>query len=191
MIGNDIIDLNYARIHNNWRRRGFLQKAFLVSEQQLIMDSEEPDKIVWTLWSMKESVYKASLREGTQRKFNPRAFLCNLTSVTKGTVIFKERIYWTRSEHKDDLIHTRAILENVHIDLYMDLINIPASKSQSEEVYAFLLKSVSDRRKWSIASVKIKKNIMGIPELFRNDEKISTLCSISHHGAYGAFLTTY
>ena len=62
MIGNDVIDLTLANQESNWKRKGFLQKLFSASEQQRILKSANPSQMVWILWSIKESVYKANLR---------------------------------------------------------------------------------------------------------------------------------
>ena len=189
MIGNDIVDLNFARIHNDWRRPGYLDKIFMESEQQYILDSEDPDRLLWTLWSMKESVYKASLKDSDSRKFNPKSFACKLFSKTKGRIQFNQNIYETRSDHQDDHIHTLAFSKDLTKELYNGLIKLKRVNSVSEEVHMSLVKSVSKRKKWAINSLNIKKDHLGIPGLYRSGIKTSTLCSMSHHGAYGAYLT--
>ena len=40
MIGNDIIDLAFARKESNWQRPGFLNKIFTPDEQWLIANAK-------------------------------------------------------------------------------------------------------------------------------------------------------
>ena len=63
MIGNDIVDLHYAKHQSNWQRRGFLDKLFTESEQVFIRNANDSEKVVWLFWSMKESAYKIIARQ--------------------------------------------------------------------------------------------------------------------------------
>ncbi len=76
MIGNDVVDLVLAEVQSNWRRKGYLQKVFTEAEQSWIATADEPDKVVWLLWSMKESAYKIFNRETGLRSFSPLSFRC-------------------------------------------------------------------------------------------------------------------
>ena len=71
MIGNDIIDLELAEKESNWKRKGYLEKLFSDSEQEFIFSANNQSQMVWVLWSIKESVYKAYLRMDYQRGFYP------------------------------------------------------------------------------------------------------------------------
>lgn len=71
MIGNDVVDLTLARTESNWRRKGFLDKIFTASEQKLILKASNQDEMVWMLWSLKESTYKAYTRIDFKRGFYP------------------------------------------------------------------------------------------------------------------------
>ena len=63
MIGNDIVDLALAKKESNWKRNRFLDKIFTETEQLLIFHSENPEIMVWNLWSRKEAAYKIYNRE--------------------------------------------------------------------------------------------------------------------------------
>ena len=71
MIGNVVVDLSLGRIESNWRRKGFLNKIFTISEQDLILQASNQEKMVWILWSLKESTYKAYTRVEFKRGFYP------------------------------------------------------------------------------------------------------------------------
>jgi phosphopantetheinyl transferase (holo-ACP synthase) len=71
MIGNDIVDLALARKESNWQRKGFLDKIFTKKEQLQIVTAQNPETMVWNLWSRKEAVYKIYNRETGIRAFIP------------------------------------------------------------------------------------------------------------------------
>lgn len=78
MIGNDIIDLVQSRKESNWRRRGFVSKLFDEQEQLLIVNSPDPEIVVWLLWSMKEAAYKIWNRQTGIRKYIPLKLRCSV-----------------------------------------------------------------------------------------------------------------
>ena len=51
MIGNDIVDLAFALKKSNWKRKGYLDKIFTNHEQLLIIKSDNPENMVWNLWT--------------------------------------------------------------------------------------------------------------------------------------------
>lgn len=71
MIGNDVVDLALAQKESNWKRKGFLDKIFTASEQNLILHATNQEQMVWMLWSLKESTYKAYTRVAFKRGFYP------------------------------------------------------------------------------------------------------------------------
>lgn len=71
MIGNDVVDLATAKKESNWKRKGFLAKLFTAFEQELIKNAINQEEMVWTLWSIKESTYKAYQRMHYNRGFYP------------------------------------------------------------------------------------------------------------------------
>ena len=46
MIGNDIVDLALAKKESNWKRKGYLDKIFTVSEQLLLQKSTNQELAV-------------------------------------------------------------------------------------------------------------------------------------------------
>ena len=71
MIGNDVVDLVLAKTESNWKRKGYLDKLYTASEQSFIQNAANQDEMVWLLWSIKESVYKAYLRINYNPGFYP------------------------------------------------------------------------------------------------------------------------
>ena len=188
MIGNDIVDLKLASIQSNWQRKGFLNKVYTKHEQELIKNSTNPFKMVWLLWSMKESVYKIYVQQNLQRFFNPKKLQCKLISETEGTVEVNGEEYVTKSQINYDFICTIASLKNdKKIVSTTFKLNDSSYITQHNESYKKLIEMVSKNRKFPAKNIQIKKNTMGIPKLFFNTEELKTSFSISHHGYYGAY----
>lgn len=123
MLGNDIVDLNLAKIQSNWRRKNYLDKIFTVEEQLLITSAKKPDEMVWLLWSMKESAYKIHNRKTSIRDFAPKSLSCTIHANTYGMVSIHNCQYFTQSNVQSAFIHTIATpfydkLEEIKIDIY-------------------------------------------------------------------------
>lgn len=162
MIGNDIIDLAQSRLESNWRRKGFMEKLFTINEQQLIENYNEPEIMVWLLWSMKEAAYKIYNRQTKIREYSPKKLICTLDSIhckqAKGKVFCDENVYYTQSTFSLESIHTIAVdnLENA-------------------------------TRVLEIQSQEIIKDENGIPYLKTTTSPQAI--SISHHGRFEKWVT--
>ena len=109
MIGNDVIDLKLARKESNWQRKGFLDKLFTEKEQAMILNSGNPEIMVWNLWSRKESVYKIYNRESGFRGFIPLRMECTFDSGDFGKVTLEGKDYFTQTKITPAYIHTIAV----------------------------------------------------------------------------------
>ena len=179
MIGNDIIDLSFARSESNWQRRGFLEKQFTANEQKLILTAKNSFILVWKLWSMKEAAYKIYLQQNETRFFAPKKFYCLLQSGKKGLVYFKDQIFYTSSVVSQKYIFTLASLEK-------------ETKAYSKIVTPELIdKTIKNKLEYGSAfsalEIEQKKSKNGAPSYYYNDMLLTRSCSISHHGNYGVF----
>ncbi|MSP85314.1 MAG: 4-phosphopantetheinyl transferase family protein [Flavobacteriaceae bacterium] len=116
MIGNDIVDLELALKESNWKRKGYLDKIFTKQEQLLISKSDNPENMVWNLWSRKESAYKIFNRISGIRIYNPIKFECFDTDKSIGMVINKGVLYYTKTEINNDYIHTVSVLNKTDFE---------------------------------------------------------------------------
>lgn len=180
MIGNDIVDLQIAKQQSNWLRKGFLEKQFTKQEQNEILNAKNPHTHVWLLWSMKEAAYKCYVQEYQQRFFNPKKFNCSSVSQTKGLVSIHEHNYYTESTVTSRYIHTIAFCRQ-NTKSKKELFLIKEKENQSAIIKSKLLSSFSEK-------MILKKNGVGIPYLYLNEEEQKISFSISHHGNYGAFV---
>ncbi|MFD2288962.1 4'-phosphopantetheinyl transferase superfamily protein [Pedobacter petrophilus] len=128
MIGNDLVDLDLAKMQSNWRRKGYLDKIFTPAEQELINTSNGADETVWILWSMKEAVYKIHNRITGVRNFAPTSLACCLTQSNDkitGLVCIGDQIYFTETTTSASYVHTIAAplfnqLSNIVIEIYAE-----------------------------------------------------------------------
>ncbi len=180
MIGNDIVDLQIAKKQSNWQREGFLDKQFTEKEQSEILNAKNPFIYVWLLWSMKEAAYKCYVQEHQQRFFNPKKISCFSVSQTKGIVSIYENDYYTKSTVTSRYIHTIAFCRQ-NTKVKKELFPIKEKENQSAIIKSKLLSSFSEK-------MILKKNEIGIPYLYLNEEEQKISFSISHHGNYGAFV---
>jgi phosphopantetheinyl transferase (holo-ACP synthase) len=195
MIGNDIVDRAQARRDSNWQRRGFLDKLFTSSEQQLIQEASDPECMVWLLWSMKESAYKATTRKTGKRVFNPRKISCTLETwsgeAVEGFVVY-EAAYRTRSLITPDYIASVAFPAPKfpipdQVIIFFERINY---QYQSTQLRASVLEHYAAVSSDSKKGLQVGSDKYGIPVLvIKNSlqETVHIPISISHHGHYGAF----
>ncbi|WP_316747799.1 4'-phosphopantetheinyl transferase superfamily protein [Pedobacter gandavensis] len=112
MIGNDIVDLRQAALESNWRRKGYLNKLFTTNEQQWILKSENPDQMIWLLWSMKESAYKIYSRRKNLREFAPLKLICKTLEIkgemASGSVACENHTFFNQTLLSTHFIHTIA-----------------------------------------------------------------------------------
>lgn len=159
MIGNDVVDLEFAKKESNWQRKGFLDKIFTKNEQFLIQKSKNQDITLWCLWSRKEAAYKIWNRETGIRKFNPIQFECFDLESEIGKVKFKNTIYFTKTQILIDYIHTIAVLNK---EIFNNI--------------KFIKKIIIIERK------------KGIPFYINENQEIKPV-SKSHHGRFESIIT--
>jgi len=181
-IGNDIVDLNLAKTQSNWQRPGFLEKQFTQKEQADILKSENPFEQVWLFWSMKEAAYKCHVQQFKKRFFAPKKFLCKTLSNQSRIVQFNNIFYYIKYRISNNYIYTTATEKNdvkmVSESFFIDN-NLNSTKIIDKKIQTYFS-----------SVVQIKKNALGIPFIYQNDEKTPKTLSKTHHGNYGAFAFT-
>jgi len=199
VIGNDIVDLNLAKTQSNWQRKGFLNKIFTKKEQEFIKNANDSFKMVWLLWSMKESAYKIYNRQLGKRFFAPKKFECNINS-SQNTVNIEGIVYYTKSTISNDSIHTIAQL-NPNKLIRKECFKLESSSYSIQHINTNynLRFAIADQFNIPLNKVKIDKDRNGIPcvnyknvtsspsTLLKTGSVEGSLISISHHGVFGAY----
>ncbi|MEE9406507.1 MAG: 4'-phosphopantetheinyl transferase superfamily protein [Polaribacter sp.] len=187
MIGNDIVDLNLAEIQSNWQREGFLEKQFTKKEQEQIRGSKDPFLKVWLFWSMKEAAYKCYTQTNEKRFFAPQKFECTLTEEEEGIVTFEENKFYTSTHFSTFYIHTLA--EDILVE-DNDTIRVFSGIGSLKTVDKDIKLRLAEKTGVLSEEIVQRKSSVGAPLYFHQEKLLTSSCSISHHGNYGAFAFT-
>lgn len=195
MIGNDIVDLDHARRESNWQRRGFLNKVFSTEEQRLIHSASDPERMVWALWSMKESAYKLIVRQTGHSFFAPRKLACQVVKIQENAIegsVFYGKAYQTRSILTTHFIASVALPSGFIAPFIHQIVSFAYSDYafQHEHIRQAVKQFFLNRSVTKESEIQVRKDAAGIPEiLLRNSAgQLTTIpVSLSHHGSFGAF----
>ncbi|WP_052496072.1 4'-phosphopantetheinyl transferase family protein [Pedobacter lusitanus] len=179
MIGNDIVDLRQAELDSNWQRKGYLDKICTAPEQQMILTALYPARMLWLIWTMKESACKIVQRKTGIRSYVPLKFCCEVAChdglQASGTVNYLEEIFQIRTEIKDNCIHSSAVPQSSDFE-HLHLHYLQPSATYREEFNSlsglYLLAGTPS----------------GLPELTHQITGHKHAVSVSHHGEYLAII---
>ena len=172
MIGNDVVDLALAKKKHNWKRSGFLNKVFTEREQNLITTAEDPTKMVWSLWSQKESIYKIIARREQKRSFAPKSL--NTSSEQYHIETFYASDYiWSFAAELNYLATCK------HWTCKTFLLPQNDYPTQHRITKNKLLQHFAQLSDLLIEELCIKKDAMGIPFVFHQEEQLPVLISIA------------
>jgi len=193
VIGNDIIDLTFAKKGSNWKRPRFIEKIFTCQEQKYIKESQQTDKMVWLLWSMKESAYKLHVQLFKKRFFAPKRFACSIVELDKyevtGKVVCGNFQCYTKSEVSDEFVYTFSKIYKNESHLGQTfIIKNSDYKTQHELVYQKVKAQFAEFTGAPSEQISIRKNDIGIPSFWFKKEKANIALSMTHHGNFGAFV---
>lgn len=111
MIGNDVVDLELAKKESNWKRKGFLDKLFTKAEQEIIQKAPNQEEMVWVLWSIKESVYKAYQRIDYNEGFYPiKIEIIDINYKKDSIITLFGKVFYGKSTIKNNFIKTIVVL---------------------------------------------------------------------------------
>ena len=197
MIGNDVIDISATRQESNWKRKGFLQKLFTEKECQFILEGDDPEFLVWLIWSAKESAYKIIHRNHQKMFFSPKQFefledhFSNENGIT-GRIKFGESCFDFKSKIERDCIHTTAIPSGHSIKYVSEIFPIVPTNYQTQRagVRTALINWLAESMD-STQSIEVRKDDFGIPYLYESGVKSACCLSLAHHGGYGGFAITF
>ncbi|WCL50185.1 4'-phosphopantetheinyl transferase family protein [Leptospira sp. GIMC2001] len=71
LIGNDIVDLKDVDAYPAMESSNYLNRVFRPIEQLQIKNSANPRKLLWMIWTLKESGFKAWKRQNPKMIFSP------------------------------------------------------------------------------------------------------------------------
>lgn len=188
MIGNDVIDIALSRVSSNWQRRGFLDKVFSESEQEIIHQSYDPFVSVWRLWSMKEAAYKSYLQQGGPAFNDPKRITIKLQGQLRGDAQIADFSAALKTVITAGYIYSYTLSTQQYSQIN-EVFELSQNKlpNQSAETHKKLKKRIA--MDWQIeeASLSIIKDALGRPSIYFGEQNLEIPFSLSHHGKYGAF----
>lgn len=191
MVGNDIVDLAEAQRASRWQRSGFLDKIYTPEEQSLIHAAKDSFRMVWQLWSMKESAYKVYIQAGGTRFFNPRKIVCRLETPQKGQVQINHCRFSTQSSLQAGHIASTAVSQakvtDIHIGKVLQL-PLDSVSQQSAFLHTHLMQVFASHHDLDVAELRISKTAAGVPFFQYKDKTLPTSVSMSHHGQFGTYV---
>ena len=154
MIGNDVVDLVLAQKESNWKRKGFLNKLFTSFEQDLIQKAPNQEEMVWVLWSIKESVYKAYQRINFNEGFYPiKIKIIEFNSKNESIIQLFDTLFYGKTTVNSNLIKTVALTNKVDFKNVINLKNVTYFKNSKGLPFEFHSKkpiSVSNHGRFEI-----------------------------------------
>jgi len=142
MIGNDVVDLVLAKKESNWKRKGFLDKLFTTLEQNLISKATNQEEMVWMLWSIKESVYKAYQRINYNEGFYPiKIKILAINNQNESIIELFETIFHGKTSIDNQFIKTIVVLNKLDFNR-IEYLNI---SNYSKNEYGLPIESHSKR----------------------------------------------
>jgi len=88
-----------------------------------------------------------------------------------------------------DFIHSIALQHNF-TEGFQHKIHKHKALMDTEQLYDLLIRHVARSTDCEVEELLLRKTDDAIPELYRNKNKLKTICSMSHHGNYGAYIFT-
>ncbi len=190
MTGNDIVDMAVAAAESSWKRKGFLEKIFTLSEQQYIREASSPEEMVWRLWSMKESAYKIYTRQYGGRFFAPQKINCTVLSISAGIADINKLIYHTTTSTDGKYMYSIARPGEPGSDLLMNCcfrIRGICFAKQQQFIYKRMISQYAIASGKEKSEIELIKDRNDIPFLYCRQDQRSIPVSITHHGNYAAF----
>ncbi len=180
MIGNDIVDLQLASYQSNWQRKGWLQKIFTTKEQRHIHTSENPNLMVWKLWSMKEATYKVHQNYLSHApRYSPLDFDCSL----HGKVYIHNHTYCVKTETTKEYVHSVAMQYDDNYDSKI--------MQNDKDLKLRLKQTLAQKIDVNISNIMVKKDKNRIPRIYIDRKETNIGVSLTHHGEYSAFVIEY
>jgi hypothetical protein len=194
VIGNDIVSLVEARAAHRWEEVRFLRKVLSDEEQELLAGQADRHRALWTLWALKESVYKLEYRQAKRRFFAPKYFRCRSWDLDPAGLPVQARIetpqgnYLARIVQQAVYVHAVVALSaKVLSRVCHAVIPLPAQEpaAQSRELRVAAQQAI---RRLTQGEARIRTSAANdFPRVWLGNQESGSVLSLSHHGGWGAY----
>lgn len=185
MLGNDIVDLDIALLENKASNPRYLNKICTQKEIAAIQSNEQPDMLLWRIWTMKESVYKIVAKQEGFRLFNPKKIATSIVDELEGQVSTPWGDFVTYTSGDEHCICSIALksFEQPFMSAYK---KIAKGKDASVLCRKELIAMFADQQGYKRKELGIQMQ-GDAPYLYLGEKPIDTTISLSHHGDYIAW----
>ena len=195
MIAHDIVFLEKAVTSYKHLNPRWISKVFTEAEKKYIFRASRPALACWTLWAIKESVYKLELKMGCQRRFAPKKILANefvdnFQNVSPGEMQLQFQNVRLRIRITTNFILCLAFFPSTLYSWKIGFRPLLSKKEQSVYARQELKNHLKYTFGWGENDVSFYKDEKGIP-LCRNLSTESTInLSFSHDGPFFSYAFT-
>jgi hypothetical protein len=196
MVGNDVVDLEERMGRGDAIRPRFDRRVFGDDERRAIAESDDGDRMRWSLWAAKEAAYKAAKRMDDSVIWSPLRFRVELEpGGERGRVIHESGTYPVRFVPAEAGVHALAVAEPWASDL--ETAGEEGAHLQygcrrgkvgdaSAEVRRLALEGLADRLGATADDLEVRRRER-IPELWCRGVATDAPLSLSHHGRLLAY----
>ncbi len=198
MIGNDIVDLADPQATGKGRDIRFINRVFTTDERHKILDSDEPDIVLWSLWAGKETGYKAMSKTHPAVSSSPGRYAVQLSDTPlpkSGTVETPCGPVFVRFRITSEYVHcigatTDKSLNFIVWDVQTILHPEIAPDYQSDFVRNMVREKMSRYLKEDLESLEIVRSKgrcgLGPPVIYAGGKRTAIDISMSHDGRFAA-----
>ena len=108
MVGNDVVDLGDREVLQGPTHPRFDARVFTPEERELLLESENTERMRWTLWAAKEAAYKLAKKLDPAVVFSPRRFAVMMTAPGRAEVLHRGRRLAVRIAEAGKALHAVA-----------------------------------------------------------------------------------
>lgn len=192
MIGNDLICWEKVPCHTPARWSRYAQKILLETEQNDWLHAALPGPMLMLWWAAKESAYKCWRRAGGTRSWNPKSFAVEIHdwspnqagfSVHSSTSTYEGKAAW------NEYYLTATVQQKSPANVFsrVGLWQKEIMSTASMQMQQVLLQELSSRFGLDPCTLSVRKNTLGVPELWNANQPMEMALSMSHHGNYWAY----
>ncbi len=194
MIGNDVIDLQDPECRAEGRHARFDERVFGAGERARIAaaGAGDAERLRWTLWSAKESAYKAARKELPGMAFVPARLVARLDGepgqATRATVCLGRRRYCVHLVAGAQYVH--AVAHGMDEPCEWPCVALQGEPAEpaapSEAVRRLAIAELAPRLGVEPAELSIRRRGR-VPILCLRGRPVPADLSLSHHGRFVAF----
>ncbi len=205
-VGNDIVDLKDFHARGKAGDFRFVERVLTLDEQMQLINSDNPNSLIWAFWSAKETAFKAISKSYPDVSSAPRRYAVSFDSaknnLTSGSVATPHGIVNVTITFNNDYVHCFGVGDNCEIsnkiefgicDIGDDLRKNPLehAKTESRMVREFTKNRIASCLMISPLEIDIIRpetpNGKAPPEVYINRKKTHIDISLSHDGRFVAY----